>query len=507
METMSKKNYLLVGFLVFAVNTSLLSQTVTSSKGGSAILYQGTGLGFDLTDETIKFNINNYSQSSSAHIKRAKGMLLGAEVSAANSNSTGFLFNGGDFQPTSKLGGTLGVYWSNREELIDEYQRVNKKLYQLLEFRKNRSILIDSIIQIRTVGELDLFFTQGELVNYSGKDKAEWLKAYQDQINSFLTSQEVDDEGIPIISYAQAFAKYENDIAADKKMPAEKKAFILLLLEKMKQLIADDMKLLESTEEEIEEAFQNIKARTFGQYWKTTLFTVGGINAEKFKRFTSLDTTNFNGSFKNEFGRGSYFGVGLNINLPFQGELILFKNKKKKPNPKFKTKTCYLLRNVILGAKYTYNETSNFGLLDKQTYKLVQNYTNSSGQVLTSTKDITAYSGSYTKLYENRLNLDLMKVFNLDSLSIVADLYAVNKKVNRTDLIPETTDVGISFSFFKPEGKFMGGFYVEVPDWDDNLEDIKETPNYRKRINRMTFGIYATYTFGSLFNSTLFAPK
>lgn len=500
--TMTKLNIIPVLIFISAPVISI-SQTISTSKGGSSILYEGTGLSFDVSDESLKFNINNYSSSSSALIKQDNGLLYGSEVSVANSSKTGFLFQGGNYQATSKLGGTLGYYWSNRDERIEAYEKANAKLISLYKIRKKMSVAVDSLLIIGSVDDLDLFFVNDELKDFDNKAKQTYLKAYNEGIKKILSP----DRDQPVLDYGKALSGYQKEITSDKKMDESKQKFLLLIVKKMKELIFDADASFAELEKQIKIHSKEAKAKVLGNYWKATLYTIGGINAEKFKHFTAVDTADFNKSFTKEFSRGSYFGVGFNWNFPFQGGIRFFGKNEGDKGAKHKPKTIYFLRNIIIGMRYTYSETSSFGLMDKQSYKLVQGYTNSSGQTLTATADIAAYSGDYTKLFENRLNFDLMKVFNLDSLSIVADLYIVNKKVNRLDLIPETTDAGISLSFFKPAGKFMGGFYVEVPDWDDNLEDIKETPNYRDRKNRMSFGIFATYTFGSLFNSTLFAPN
>ena len=75
-----------------------------------------------------------------------------------------------------------------------------------------------------------------------------------------------------------------------------------------------------------------------------------------------------------------------------------------------------------------------------------------------------------------------------------SNLFSRNKLI-----LPNTTNIGCGFYFFKNTGKFLGGFYTELADVKNSFEKMKpeEEQNLRTPLKRLSFGIVAKMTIGS----------
>lgn len=212
-------------------------------------------------------------------------------------------------------------------------------------------------------------------------------------------------------------------------------------------------------------------------YWQILFFGYGGINASGFQHFVGYDTANLKKSFAKEDFQGGMGGIGLNIQW----------------------------RNLILGTTFDLTYTDNFNLLTSKDYTL-KNTITSGGQTITEEKQITAYSGAYGKVQIYNLNIDLIGNFKLDKAAknhvLVNPYIRMQVGSNTSSLLPNSTNVGCGFYFFQQSGKFLGGFYVELPDVDNNYEKAKPIAeqDLREPINRISFGVVSKFSFSSLLN-------
>lgn len=452
--------------LLTCFSTLVHSQSLTTNKGTNSILYSGFGIDLDVAKEKLQFNLNNYDKVTFNN----RGLLIGGNVNVKNTDLTGNLFSKGYFQPTSNLYGTIGYFISNRNNIVDEYYTKAKKAIEKNKDERNLSLKIDEIVEIKDTKEL-ISFLSTEKDKFNNEELKHFLTLYNNIYKKHFGA------GAKPSSYDKFLIELKSLHSYTVKNKSQKQ-FFKLFTESLSQKIAgfnNEIKAIHTSINKIdmERILKNLKP-----YRKLILFIDGGLNAEKFKHYNEIDTSNFGNSFNTIFNSGGYLGTGINIGFG---------------------------KNIHFGFKYTYSETSNFGRLTKTDFKLTQTSSNSTGQSLSLSDNITAYSGDYIELFSNKFNLELVWYKYLKAIdnNMSLTLYMENEKFNRWDIIPETTDLGITASFYKDKGKFMGGLYVEVPDWDNNLEDIKETPNYRDRHNRITFGIFGTYTFKTLFNHKL----
>jgi hypothetical protein len=179
-------------------------------------------------------------------------------------------------------------------------------------------------------------------------------------------------------------------------------------------------------------------------------------------------------SFTDIDERGGHFGIGVN----FQRGILKF------------------------GLTYDYFSTNNFKMLNKGEYTF-RNTVTSGGQSLIQEKKITAYSGKYGEVEVNRLSFDLTAAFKLDKEAnnhlLVNPYFRGNFFSRDTSLLLNTMNIGAGFYLFKKTGKFLGGFYFELPDVENNIEKKKkeEDQNIRPALKRLTFGITGRISLNS----------
>lgn len=211
------------------------------------------------------------------------------------------------------------------------------------------------------------------------------------------------------------------------------------------------------------------------EYWQLILFSYGGIQGSEFKRFETFNTENLSKSFIDESFRGGKFGGGINAQWRF----------------------------LRLGFTYGYLKTNNFSLLTKKEYTLKNTVTNNE-QSITEEKKITAYTGTYGEVEVNELNLDIIVNLRLDAKAknhVLINPYLRTQLMSRNALVlPNSTNIGLGFYFFKDSGKFLGGFYTELSDVNNNYEKAKPEAdrNLRAPLERMTFGIVGKFTLNTI---------
>ncbi|MBK9719495.1 MAG: hypothetical protein IPO85_18660 [Saprospiraceae bacterium] len=143
----------------------------------------------------------------------------------------------------------------------------------------------------------------------------------------------------------------------------------------------------------------------------------------------------------------------------------------------------------------------NFSNLSSKEYTLRTTDT-SRNQSLISEKKITAYSGKYSKVESNQLNLDLLKEFKLgDTSRLITNLYYRGSLFSRdTVYLRNISNIGLGIYFLGKKSKFLGGLYVELPDINNNIE--KSMPeserNIRPPLKKLTFGIVTKFSISSI---------
>jgi len=152
----------------------------------------------------------------------------------------------------------------------------------------------------------------------------------------------------------------------------------------------------------------------------------------------------------------------------------------------------------LVGTSLEYEYTNNFDLLTKESYTLTTKEVKGN-QTLESTKDITAYTGNYSTYKRINLNVDFIWFTLLAERQYVAwNIYLRYHSSQSTSVVPSYTDLGIGAYFFNKDNKFLGGVYLEAPDFNQNLEGAKKNPAYRNLENRLTFGVVARFNFSSI---------
>ncbi len=113
--------------------------------------------------------------------------------------------------------------------------------------------------------------------------------------------------------------------------------------------------------------------------------------------------------------------------------------------------------------------------------------------MLLDEKKITGYSGKYGAVEVNNFNADIvfrLKLDDEDRSHLLINPYMRATLFSRdTSLMVNKTNLGAGFYFM--QGKFLGGFYVELPDVNNNAEKMKPTDeqNLRQPLQRLSFGI------------------
>ena len=431
-----KKNILKVVLLLVPIFS--FSQGLTKNgEGESTILFQGTNIGIDIGKTEINFGINNLDKT----LGKNRKMFLGLNIKGENKEGISNLFSSGDFVPSSSLDGYWGYSFSNA--IYPNYEDARKKILKKMELYDN---------------ELLNNFKKDILLSINKNTFDDKLKDFRKLLKDKLSAIEIYSEFKSVLKID------ENDIPE---------------IQNAKQQIEIDYNEFEKKDKETEKTLSDALAKLIDdkapkKYWKLLLFTFGGINGSEFKRALDVDITNLNNSFVKENFRGGKAGLGIN----------------------------YQFNNFLFGLSYNYIKTNNFDLLSKKEYTL-RTTTSNSNQNLIEEKKITAYKGEYAEVEMNQLKFDFILNMKLDKEAnnhILINPYLQSNLFSRNKLIlPNTTNIGCGFYFFKNTGKFLGGFYTELADVKNSFEKMKpeEEQNLRTPLKRLSFGIVAKMTIGS----------
>lgn len=429
-----KKIIILIALL--AVKNAFIAQVLNNSKSGeSALIYPGGAVSFDLNTTTLGFGYNYYGDSSAFR----SGFMGGFNVQAKNNESISNLFNRGDFTPEGKGKIILGYSW------VWGTSKAGKESERLVnELRTSDSLFI---FQLKKNAD--------SILNITIPDRPKYLTA----------KNEIVDK-INKVSYKSLYKIMD--------LLSLKEPSISSALTEIKIFIQEQLKEHENVMQEKNKAVTEIHnsiANSNNWSYRLSLFAEGGVGALEFKRYAFADSANYSNNFKDQSFRGGDSKIGLNLQIG---------------------------GTLLLGIAGGYKKTNNFELLTGKEYVIRNSASNATQQQITE-KKITAYTGTYGMYDQTYLLFDVVYFRKLDSKTIVAlNPYFKTRFSSDKTVYPDVKDIGLNAFFFKRNGKFSGGVYVELSDIDNNLEKMKDEPNLRKPENRLDFGIVVKFNIGSL---------
>jgi len=427
------KKCIIIIVLLIVSSSYCYSQGLTkSAEGESTVLFRGNTISADLGETELGLSFNNLQKS----IGESSYFIFGGSVKGKNESGVAGLFSKGDFVPSSSLNSFIG--WSTSNGVPAVYKNsYAKKLDKYDKFLRQSDVnLTASFINIISI----------ETKNIPGGGLA--LKNELEQLFSGKTQKQ-----------------FINALKQLNKNDANEKKAIKSITDKCEIIYNNWEKINDKYESQIKKIEKNISETSFNQF---SLFLFGGINSSKFKQYVGTNLDTLNNSFKDVNFRGGNFGLGVN----------------------------YQYRNWMFGASYSYSKTNNFKLLTKKDYtlKTVEDQT-TGGQQLIQEKKITAYSGNYDDVEINEFNIDVIYKASLDKElknHILINPYLRSQlKSRKKEILPNSLNFGCGFHFFNTSGKFLAGFYVELPDVENNYEKAKpiEDQNLRPPFERLSLGI------------------
>ncbi|MBB6271107.1 hypothetical protein HDF26_001534 [Pedobacter cryoconitis] len=197
-----------------------------------------------------------------------------------------------------------------------------------------------------------------------------------------------------------------------------------------------------------------------------TTYINAGLNADNFKHYKAEDASSLSKRFEKVNFRGGFIDLGLNYEYA----------------PRW-----------IFGISLGYQRYNNLDSLAYTNYTLKNTTTINNAELITESK-ISAYQGTYKAynrvniktdaLYFGRISEDYRLVWNTLYTRVILPLQ--EKEIN------QVFQAGTAINFYKSEGKFAGGLYLQS---NDVFNSLHSTDRFHERIS---FGIAAKYTFSSI---------
>jgi hypothetical protein len=443
-ETMKRILIFLLLSMVYSVHGQGLTQ---SADGKSTIPIKGASVSLDLAQTDLTFGYNNYDKAVKATSGRA---IYGASVKAKNEEGIGNLFSSGDLVPFGQAQLLAGITWAGKRE------------------RTENNLNGPTVIAARL---------------------ARWEANYRKLLNRELKER---------IHAACAGIKEESIRTPTERNMIDDLEKFKATPELFETAIKDDpndtedirrAKTMVRTFAKDEHAqYGQVRARFINQFannaqdfaaiapTRFTFFGYGGISSIGFKLFNQLDSSNLSKSFSNISDQGGNIGIGFN----------------------FQYNNCWF------GVTYSYESSNNFSELTKKDYTLRTTNTIGSQSLIQETK-ITGYAGKYGKVELNNFNFDFVYDWGLDDKGnqILINPYMRASIFSRdTSLLLNKTNLGSGFYFFQKDSKFLGGFYIELPDVNNNGEKSKpvDQQDIRPSLNRLSFGVVTKFNLSSIFS-------
>jgi hypothetical protein len=435
--------------IVVALSLFMLSElsfaqgTTENAKGESSILFRGISLDLNVGDAELNFGLNNLTST----IGKNHAPIYGVSITAKNEEGLGTLFSEGDLVPSGRGSMFLGYSFSNGTNINCEeirnriLRRYNNFLQSVLPLYKAE--MLPAIAQATRDSAADMQFLQ---------------KTLTDKLDKITIVSELR------LLLANVSGERPEVTEAKKIIQERHDNFVKKMNEKQVNL-----------ENELSIA---TKASCTSPYRQLIVFAFGERNGMSFKRFVGFDPTDYSKTTTDENFNGGKAGLGLNAQS----------------------------RNLMFGITFARGTTNNFSLLTKKEYTLRATKPEVNGQIIVEEKKVTAYSGEYSELSINNIQADFICNLALDKEKtnhlLINPYVTAQFKSSKKDLLPNATDVGCGFYFFQKSGKFMGGFFVEVPDVKNNYEKAKpvEDQNLREPLKRLSFGVVGKFSISGFLN-------
>lgn len=242
---------------------------------------------------------------------------------------------------------------------------------------------------------------------------------------------------------------------------------VLELLKRKKEILAANPDKNEAAINAVKLLDQQIEAnRKIRHTQSLTTYINAGLNADNFRLYKPEDAPSLSKRFEKVNFRGGFVDIGLNYEYA----------------PRW-----------VFGIALGYERYNNLDSLALTSYTLKNTTTVNNSELSTEAK-ISAYQGGYMAynrvniktdaLYYGRVSDDYRLVWNTLYTRIILPLQ--EKELNKV------FQAGTAINFYKSEGKFAGGLYLQS---NDVFNSLHSTDRFHERLS---FGIVAKYSFSSI---------
>jgi len=198
------------------------------------------------------------------------------------------------------------------------------------------------------------------------------------------------------------------------------------------------------------------------------LFIRPGVRSTSFYLFEPTDTVDLLNNFTKKFYTGFYLDAGVNFEA----------------------------HGWLWGATLGLQQANSVEYQDDQKYTVKgPTSTSSSGQQKTFQKEFTAYSGSYVNKWQFTLKTDAIKYVAIGKNTLAINPYF---RIQSGKVLPDIQTLGVGGYFYKREGAFVLGLYMEAYDLSNNVYGYTgelESPSFS---DRLKFGLITKLTLSSL---------
>ena len=404
---------------------------VEDAKGQSSILFRNSNVSLNLTEATLSAAINNFRK---IHFANNRSQFLW-QIAATGKNEEGFakLWNDGNLNAASKLQGFLGVRvrgYKKEYELFDQRDQLSNapELNNLRSAMNFRSDMISIINNDKTL-------------NLGQK------KSIRDTVTAITRKQLFEIPGS--VSDLLLLKTYYNTLGLLTEETAIDSIIQFLNLRQGKILAASpDADSIRAEIEKVDNAIA--KFRRENPRKAANIFLDFGMNASSYTLFARPTATPFATRFDTTKFRGGFFDIGINYDMG---------------------------AHWVFGIPGGYERANTFDTLSKKDY--TERTSETSGtQSFISEKKYTAYSGFYDVYDRISIKSDLLYFGTINNkLKATNDFrYVWNILYTRwylpmnNDLVKGIVNIGTGINFYKQNGKFVGGLYLEQNDVANNLD-------------------------------------
>lgn len=426
------------------------------SKGKSTILYKASNINLDLTETALSFNWNNLRTLS---IEKPNTLILGLSAYGKNELGLGSLLDDGDFVPSSRMSGIIG--WKNktiskdfREEqaLKDDLEKTMSdpevvKYNNLLNFQKT----LDTQLKASSLADFRKAKIKSIIKKIITKKRGDFvkIKASVDSLaGEFNKAHDSEFEKL-----AKEFSsQIETDFNSFQKPSAEVQAKL------------DAIEYLNAA---------YFDARQKSKDFNLIIFVNGGTESKQFYLYKETDVTDLNKRFKKKTYRSDFIDLTVNVDLSARW---------------------------IFGLSFGYQRSNTFDSLTKKDFT-IKTTTVLGDQQMTTEKKYESYTGDFQ--YYDRLNIktDAIYFARINGSNGKKNEYRIAWNVlysrwylsQETEIANKVINLGTGLNFFKKDGKFVGGFYLEETD-AFNGNDTPDSDFWK----RLSFGIVGKYTFQTI---------